>query len=236
MKIETIAFNPKPRNQSEILISWESGDTTSMLFNSMYPLQVKGYYERAIYDLFKEKHDIVSFDELFGLFAWWFARHNLIMPLMVATFSNDDRKRIGARIKAIRDEMKLEAKQLSMITGIDAANISRIEQGKCSAGIDTLAKIANALGYKIDFVKLNDNVMNQLSIHLGKHSDSFEYLQSLSEKEAKSLCSTLNLSIGEKKEISFWTSGIPELIAVASFEKKQNGEVIYEIDYSQSTL
>lgn len=79
--------------------------------------------------------------------------------------------------------------------------------------------------------------MNKLSIHLGKHSDSFEYLQSLSEKEAKSLCSTLIFSIGEKKEISFWTGGIiSELIAVASFEKKLNGEVIYEIDYSQSTL
>lgn len=236
MKIETIAFNPKPRNQSEILISWVSGETTSLLFNSIYPLQVREYYERAIYDLFKKKHDIVSFDELFGLFSWWFVKHNLIMPLMVATFSNEDRKRIGARIKEIREEIKLEAKQLSMITGIDAANLSRIEQGKCSAGVDTLAKIANALGYKIDFVKLNNNVMNQSSIHLGKHSDSFEYLQSLSEKEAKSLCSTLNLSIGEKKEIAFWTDGIPELIAVASFEKKSNGEVIYEIDYSQSTL
>lgn len=236
MKIQTIAFNPKSRNQSEILISWESGETTSMIFNSIYPLQVKGYYKRAIYDLFKEKYDIVSFDELFGLFSWWFVKHNLIMPLMVATFSNEDRKRIGARIKEIRTEMKLEAKQLSIITGIDAANISRIEQGKCSAGIDTLAKIANALGYKIDFVKPNNNVMNQLSIHLGKHSDSFEDLQSLSEKEAKSLCSTLNLSVGEKKEVSFWTGGIPELIAVASFEKKLNGEVIYEIDYSQSTL
>lgn len=207
-----------------------------MIFNSLYPLQVKGYYKRAIYDLFKEKYDIVSFNELFGLFSWWFVKHNLIMPLMVATFSNEDRKRIGARIKEIRTEMKLEANQLSIITGIDAANISRIEQGKCSAGIDTLAKIANALGYKIDFVKPNNNVMNQLSIHLGKHSDSFEDLQSLSEKEAKSLCSTLNLSVGEKKEVSFWTGGIPELIAVASFEKKLNGEVIYEIDYSQSTL
>lgn len=158
MKIEAIAFNPKRRNQSEILIAWESGETTSILFNSIYPLQVKDYYERAIYDLFKEKRDIVSFDELFGLFSWWFVRHNLLMPLMVATFSNEERKRIGARIKEIRDEMKLEAKQLSMITGIDAANISRIEQGKCSAGIDTLAKIANALGYKIDFVKLNNNI------------------------------------------------------------------------------
>lgn len=236
MKIETIAFHPKPRNQSEILISWESGETTSLLFNDIYPLQVRSYYEKAIYDLFEQEYNIASFEELYGLLSWWFVRHNLTMPLMVATFRNEDRKRLGARIKEIREEMNLEAKQLSMITGIDAANLSRIEQGKSSASIDTLSKIANALGYKIDFVKFNNNVMKPLSIHLGKNDDSFETLKSLSEEEAKSLCSTINLSIGEKKDVSFWTNGIPELIAVATFEKKANGEVVYEIDYSQSTL
>lgn len=236
MKIETIAFHPKPRNQSEILISWESGETTSLLFNDIYPLQVRSYYEKAIYDLFEQEYNIASFEELYGLLSWWFVRHNLTTPLMVATFRNEDRKRLGARIKEIREEMNLEAKQLSLITGIDAANLSRIEQGKSSASIDTLSKIANALGYKIDFVKFNNNVMKPLSIHLGKNGDSFETLKSLSEEKAKSLCSTINLSIGEKKDVSFWTNGIPELIAVVTFEKKVNGEVVYEIDYSQSTL
>ena len=160
MKIENISFNSKPRNQSEILIAWESGETTSLLFTSTYPLQVKEYYEKAIYNLFEHKHDISSFDELFGLFSWWFVKHNLINPMMVATFHNEERKRIGARIKAIREENNMEAKQLSLITGIDAANLSRIEQGKYSTGIDTLSRIANALGYKIDFVKSHDNVMD----------------------------------------------------------------------------
>ncbi|MDE6494442.1 MAG: hypothetical protein K2L50_07725 [Bacteroidales bacterium] len=78
--------------------------------------------------------------------------------------------------------------------------------------------------------------MNSLAIHLGKHSDSFEYLQALAEKEAQSMCKTLNLALGEKQEVVFWTNGIPELIAVVHFEKKSNGEVVYNIDYSQSTL
>lgn len=235
MKIEKISFNPKLRNKSEIQITWESGETTSLLFSSIYP-QVKEYYERAIYDLFEQEKDISSFEELFGLFAWWFIRYNLVIPRSVVTFHNEERKRIGAKIKALREEINMEAKALSLITGIDAANLSRIEQGKCSAGIDTLTKIANALGYKLDFTKLNKNIMNPTSIHLGKHSDSFEYLKALSEKEAKSMCSTLELATGEKKEISFWTDGIPELIAVVTFEKKPTGEVIYRIDYSQSTL
>ena len=45
-----------------------------------------------------------------------------------------------------------------MLTGIDAANLCRIEQGKQSAGIDVLSKIANAMGYKIDFVEKDYNL------------------------------------------------------------------------------
>lgn len=154
MRIESIVFNTKPRTQCEIIIVWESGETTYLLFNSVYPLQVKENYEEAIHDMVRQNSDISSFNELFGLFSWWFVRRNLIMPLAVTTFYNEERKRIGGRIKAIREEINMEAKQLAQITGIDAANISRIEQGKCSAGIDTLSKLANALGYKIDFVKV----------------------------------------------------------------------------------
>lgn len=51
----------------------------------------------------------------------------------------------GNRIKEIREEKHLEAKMLSMLTGINAANLCRIEQGKQSAGIDVLSKIANAM-------------------------------------------------------------------------------------------
>ncbi|MDE6462994.1 MAG: helix-turn-helix transcriptional regulator [Muribaculaceae bacterium] len=158
MTIETININPIHRNQSEIIISWESGETTKLLFGDAYPLQVKEYYIKAIYDMVEQNKDIESFDELVGLFFLWFVRCNLIMPLTVATFYGEERKRIGARIKAIREGLNMEAKRLSQITGIDAANISRIEQGKLSAGVDTIAKIANALGYKLDFVKLNNNL------------------------------------------------------------------------------
>ena len=73
-------------------------------------------------------------------------------------------------------------------------------------------------------------------ITLGKHSDSFEYLLSETDKKAQSMCSTLNISAGEKKEYAFWTDGIPELIAIVKFEKKSDGKIVYKVDYSQSTL
>lgn len=236
MKIESISFYPKHRNSSEIMISWESGETTSIFFISQYPLQVKAAYEKAIYSLFEQKKDIGSFNELFGLFSWWFARCNLIMPSMVVTFNNEERKRIGAKIKAIRIEQNIEARQLSLLTGIDAANLSRIEQGKTSVGVDNLSKIANALGYKIDLVKQKSINMQDLQIKFGKHSDSFEYLKSLTEEKAKEISNSLIIENGNKKSVTFWTADIPELIAVVNYEKNQNGDVSYTIDYSQTTL
>lgn len=65
-----------------------------------------------------------------------------------------DRARIGARIREIREARGMEARDLAKLAGIDAANLSRIENGKYSVGFDILAKIATALGKKVDFVDL----------------------------------------------------------------------------------
>lgn len=65
-----------------------------------------------------------------------------------------DRARIGERIRQIREERGLEARDLARLAGIDAANLSRIEKGRYSVGLDILSKIAAVLGKKIDFVDL----------------------------------------------------------------------------------
>lgn len=67
---------------------------------------------------------------------------------------NNDRLRIGKRIREIRETRGLEAKDLAKLAGIDASNLSRIENGKYSVGLDILTKIAIALGKKIDFIDL----------------------------------------------------------------------------------
>jgi len=62
------------------------------------------------------------------------------------------RERIGARIRQIREEKGIEAKQLALLANIDAGNLCRIEQGRYSVGLDILAKIAKALGVKVDLI------------------------------------------------------------------------------------
>ena len=65
----------------------------------------------------------------------------------------EERQRIGKRIKELRQKLKLDARTLAIRAGIDASNLSRIEQGHYSVGLDTLAKIANALNAKIEIVE-----------------------------------------------------------------------------------
>lgn len=73
------------------------------------------------------------------------------------TKKDDERIRIGKRIKEIRTEKGLDAKSLATVAGIDAANLCRIEAGKYSVGFDILSKIANVCGKKVEFVDLEEN-------------------------------------------------------------------------------
>lgn len=63
-----------------------------------------------------------------------------------------ERARIGSRIRQLREAKNMEARDLAQLAGIDAANLSRIEQGKYSVGLDILSRIAFALGAHIDLV------------------------------------------------------------------------------------
>jgi transcriptional regulator with XRE-family HTH domain len=57
------------------------------------------------------------------------------------------------KIRAIRNKRGVSADQLAALTGIRRENILRIEKGTFSTGVDTLIKIADALGHKVDFVE-----------------------------------------------------------------------------------
>lgn len=65
-------------------------------------------------------------------------------------FQQEQRVRIGAKIRELRKEKNIEARKLAELASIDAANLSRIEKGRYSVGLDVLSKIALALGAKIE--------------------------------------------------------------------------------------
>ena len=63
-----------------------------------------------------------------------------------------ERVRIGKRMKELREAKKREARDLAILTGIDAANLSRIEQGKYSTGVDILSRICVILDAHLDLI------------------------------------------------------------------------------------
>ena len=76
----------------------------------------------------------------------------------------NERERIGARIKSLRLERRLDAQDVAQLADIDASNLSRIEKGKYSVGLDILCRIAAALDCHVDIVP-NSNQIN-MSGHL----------------------------------------------------------------------
>jgi DNA-binding XRE family transcriptional regulator len=70
------------------------------------------------------------------------------------TDKTSERQRIGRRIAELRKEQNMTQAQLAERCGVAQAHIARIETGRYSVGLDTLAQIATALGRSIDFVEV----------------------------------------------------------------------------------
>lgn len=64
-----------------------------------------------------------------------------------------ERQRIGQKIKALRTNEGLTLTELAALSGLDAAHINRIEAGKYNVGIDAMVAIAHAMNKEVDFVK-----------------------------------------------------------------------------------
>lgn len=84
----------------------------------------------------------------------------------------------------------------------------------------------------------NQEMSNQkeITIHCGKRTNSFEELKSLCEKHSNELKHQLDIPAQSKVTVVFWTESISELICIGTFEKDSSGEVVYKLDYSQTTL
>lgn len=127
------------------------------------PKQDQQYYaERLAYYFEKYFEDHIGDSKGMSMQYWVWIRMNYDEGFAIIggtgdrdeerTLLNQERIRIGARIRELRKEKNVEAKTLAQIANIDAANLSRIEQGRYSVGLDILSKIAFALGVKIELI------------------------------------------------------------------------------------
>lgn len=77
----------------------------------------------------------------------WMAKEHYSVAMPVP---ENVRLRIGLRIRELRTAQHLSQEDLAQMAGITRANLSNIEAGKYSAGLDILNKIATALGAEIN--------------------------------------------------------------------------------------
>ena len=62
------------------------------------------------------------------------------------------RQKIGSQLKALRESAGLTQSEMAEKTGLQRANIARVEGGKYNTGIDIIQKIANVLFFEIGLV------------------------------------------------------------------------------------
>lgn len=90
------------------------------------------------------------------------------------------RSHIGQKITQIRKDKGLTQEQLSAMTGLDRANIAKIEKGRYNTGIDIIGKICDALGCRIDIVKN----MNEVVVTKEEMKRIMENFRRLTDKPA----------------------------------------------------
>ena len=91
-------------------------------------------------------------EKMINRISWEFIRNGVPSLGLNSGNRQGERVRIGKRIRELREAHKMEARDLAILTGIDAANLSRIEQGKYSTGLDVLSRIAIILNAHLDLV------------------------------------------------------------------------------------
>ena len=138
-----------------VKVETSEGDTFILGYTDTMNYQIEekwdGFYSKCVSGLF-DKYYNGDRGTIWGPIAAGMLRNCLVPFEWVLVDRDKERIRIGNRIKELRKEQGLDAKELAQKIGIDAGNLSRIEQGRFSVGFDILNKIASIFNMRVDFI------------------------------------------------------------------------------------
>ena len=130
---------------NKVTVETPQGERFTMGLSGVVPIGLQEQNAKVIAYLFDKYYtgdlSVVMgpiFREMLRMGCW-------ATPYWVGPDRDNERERIGAQIRRLREERNLEAKELAQYADIDASNLSRIEKGKYSPGLDVLCKIASAM-------------------------------------------------------------------------------------------
>lgn len=140
---------------NKVTVETPQGDRFTLGLDRVVPILLQEQDSRIIASLFDKYYNgdpsvIMGpiYREMIHLNCW-------ATPYWYGPDRDNERERIGAQIRKLREERHLEAKDLAAFADIDASNLSRIERGKFSVGIDILCKIAAAMNCSVEIIPLN---------------------------------------------------------------------------------
>ena len=154
METKILSIREAKNGTSQVRVEHPQGGIYIIGFSSTIPLLFEKEYSEAIC-VITDNYIKLEKDDYYSYLSQQLIIHHYEMPMYAGQDRNVDRVRIGYRIKTLREEKQMDAKTLAQKAGITPANMSRIEQGKYSPGLDILCRIASALGMQLDFVKKN---------------------------------------------------------------------------------
>ena len=91
----------------------------------------------------------------------------------------NQRKKNGSLIAGIRKIRHITQRELASLSGVSYANISRIELGKYSPGLDVIQRIEDALGVERIYVTKNNIIMGTPDFFLFDSTDNLKFLKVL---------------------------------------------------------
>lgn len=149
-------------DQLRVKVETEKGDVYILGYTNNMNYQIEQqynhFYSKCVASLFDKYYD-GNERTIWGPILAGMFRSNIYSFMWVMMDKDKERARIGNRIVELRKERKMDAKELAQKVGIDPGNLSRIEKGHFSVGIDILNKIASVLNMKLDFVPIEKQLI-----------------------------------------------------------------------------
>lgn len=68
-------------------------------------------------------------------------------------FEKEHRVRIGNRLRELREDAGLTVRELALKAGVTPANVTNIEKGRYSAGLDVLVRISSVFDASVEIFK-----------------------------------------------------------------------------------
>lgn len=137
---------------TKAVVQTSQGERLTLGMSNAVPLQLQEQEAAVIAFLFDKYYNGDNAVIMGPIFREMMIRHCWSHIYWVGPDRDNERERIGAQIRTLREQRHMDARDLAQLADLDASNLSRIEKGKYSAGLDILCKIATALNCTLEFV------------------------------------------------------------------------------------